>query len=166
MKKFLLLILLLLPLIGWASLFDWATPTKIPEGPLNYGGYTNGPPRSLLKKWSNRNDLQEVMEQVDLNYKLNDLDIRTMSQRNNILYASYSDQFLRANAASLQLQNQLFGQSGAVAMGLGALGLGGGTLFGWLACKRPRDKTPKEHESEIKRVGNLDPHTFRTQNST
>lgn len=135
--------------IGCAALSNLVTPATIDKGAVKYAAAAGVIDANDFKGYANLDKAVRLKAAVDAAFKVKDLALNQMIEKNKLDYAQLSNVANSNMQLAQAREKQLFGPTGLLTMGLSLLGVGGlGGVIG-LARKRPGDITPQEMEAAL-----------------
>ena len=159
MKKMLFVMLLILPLVGCASITSYLTPGDMPRDSMNFVGMTNVSKSAFFGLYSNKDDVESLELMVQNKHRRNVLEFQQRADREGLEFQIALGVVTDSlnNAAVLERETV----SPVVNWGIGAvtglLGLGAGARF----VKRKGDYSPEEKDKEVLTAGLMQPSEFK-----
>jgi hypothetical protein len=145
----LLCVLLLGVGIGCASLSEYLTPATVDQKAVAYAAEAGVADANDFAGYANLDKATRLRTAVDSAYQVKTLALNQMLEKGQLDYNVLKGIVTNNAKLAQQREEQLFGETGLLSMGLSLLGVGGlGGLIG-LSRKRPGDITPQEMESAL-----------------
>ena len=130
-------------ILGCSAMQDAVTPCIVEEGTKDY----TGQPLKKIMPYTTLLDSKRIAAWTDYTHETRQAKYRRMAEDDDMLYGFLIDRSAVHQQDATRFQQAVFSPEGAI--GLLFPTLLGGTL-GALLIKRPKDKSPKEVETEKK----------------
>ena len=154
-------LLAFISLIGCVTLSKAITPAAIDRRAIEYSGNPADEYRSFL--WPSLADAEKLCADVDSAHQLNTLAWQQKIDTDKLRYSQIKSVIDYNRQAAAVLENNLFGESGYLTIGLSALGFGVPAGVLGLLRKRPQDITPEEFKAALIEAGLKNPEDFRKE---
>ncbi len=143
---------LLIAGIGCAAFSTLVTPANIDKQAVKYAASAGVIDANDFRGYANLDKAIRLKAAVDAAFKVKELSLTQMMEKNKLDYAQLSDVSESNMKASQAKEEQLFGEKGLLSMGLSLAGFGTLTGLVGLMRKRPGDITQQDMESALSTV--------------
>lgn len=138
--------------VGCAALSEYVTPASIDQKAVEYVVKAGVADANDFKGYANLEKAIRLELMVENAYEVVTLALEQMREKNQLDYSILRGVVINNTKVAREREELLFGETGLLAVGLGALGAGGlGSILG-LMRKRPGDITPQELEAALAEV--------------
>lgn len=135
--------------VGCAALSEYVTPASIDQKAVEYVVKAGVADANDFKGYANLEKAIRLELMVENAYEVVTLALEQMREKNQLDYSILRGVVINNTKVAREREELLFGETGLLAVGLGALGAGGlGSILG-LMRKRPGDITPQELEAAL-----------------
>jgi len=135
--------------IGCASLSDYITPATVDQQAVAYAVSAGVVEPNAFKGYANLEKAIRLELAVQNAFEIRDLALVQMKEKNQLDYGILRGVVVGNTKVARAREEQLFGETGLLSMGLSLFGIGGlGGLLG-LMRRRPGDITPQEMEQAL-----------------
>jgi hypothetical protein len=142
---------------GCAALSDYVTPADIDPSAVKYVDEAGVADANEYGGYGNLDKARKLKGDVDVAHGTIQLDLRQKAEKDSMTYAGLRDSVSANYATAVQVEEQLFGPTGLLTMGLSMAGFGTLTGLVGLMRKRPGDVTSAELETAVgQAVGDAD----------
>jgi len=138
--------------IGCAALSTMLTPATIDKAAVKYAASAGVIDANDFRGYGNLDKAIRLKTAVDAAFKVKELSLNQMMEKNRLDYAQLSDVAESNMKVSQAKEEQLFGPTGLLTMGLSMAGFGTLTGLVGLMRKRPGDITPQDMETAVASV--------------
>ncbi len=130
--------------LGCAALSYYVTPAQIDRQAVGYAAKAGVAEVNEFAGFANLYKAQRLADAVEDAHEINQLQLNQLAQRDSLEFDQFKGITLTNLQNARQREEQLFGETGLLSMGLSLAGFG--TLGGLLGLmrKRPGDLTPEE----------------------
>ena len=138
--------------IGCAALSTLITPANIDKKAVTYAASAGVIDANDFRGYPNLDKAVRLKAAVDAAFKVKELSLTQMMEKNTLDYAQLSDVAETNMKIAQAKEEQIFGEKGLLSMGLSLAGFGTLTGVVGLMRKRPGDLTPAEVEKAVQQV--------------
>lgn len=135
--------------VGCASLSEYVTPAAVDQTAVDYAVSAGVAEPNDFKGYANLEKAIRLEAAVGNAYEVKTLALAQMQEKNQLDYGILRGVVTNNAKLARQREEQLFGETGLLSVGLSALGAGGLAGILGLMRKRPGDITPQEMESTV-----------------
>jgi len=152
MKKLVLIVSCMLPLLGCASLTDHIVPGRAPDDALSYIDGDEVTKSGMFGLYTCKADLLLIKDKVATARQRRVLSLQQQADSDGLNYGIATRTIDKSISVASDLQRNYIDPAvnGTAAGLMGLLGLGAGARF----IKRPSDIPIKEHEDKVKQAAN------------
>lgn len=135
--------------IGCASLSEYVTPAAIDQKAVEYAVGAGVAEPNAFAGYANLEKAIRLEVAVENAYEVKLLALAQMQEKNQLDYGILRGVVVNNTKLARAREEQLFGETGLLSVGLSALGAGGLAGMLGLMRKRPQDWSPEEMESAL-----------------
>jgi hypothetical protein len=135
--------------IGCASLSEYVTPANIDQKAVEYAVGAGVAEPNAFAGYANLEKAIRLEVAVENAYEVKVLALAQMQEKNQLDYGILRGVVTNNTKIARAREEQLFGETGLLSVGLSALGAGGLAGMLGLMRKRPQDWSPEEMESAL-----------------
>ena len=145
-------VILILAGLGCATLSHMITPGEVDKSAVKYVVDAGVAEPNEYKGYGNLLKATKLKEDVKAAHITNQLELAQAAQRENLEHSIHEKSTFNNHHVAVQREEQLFGTTGLVSLGLSMAGFGSLTGLLGLARKRPGDITKPEMEQALATV--------------
>lgn len=135
--------------IGCASLSELVTPATIDKKAVEYADKAGVIDANDYDGYANLYKAKQLAQAVVAANQVNSLALEQLQEKNSLDYSLLNDVVVKNLEIANAREEQLFGETGLLSMGLGLAGFGGFTGLLGLLRKRPGDHSPQDFENAV-----------------